>query len=73
MTAIQKQILQLDPDERLRLVQYIIDSVRFENFNLPDELSEAQKLELNRRIDKIEKGTAQYVSWDSIKVKARKA
>jgi hypothetical protein len=32
-----------------------------------------QKLELDRRIEKIEQGTAQYVSWDSIKAKARKA
>ena len=64
---LQQQILLLDRDERLRLVQYIIDSIRFENLEMQADISMDQKAELSRRLDSIRNGTARYTSWEEIK------
>lgn len=69
MTTLQQQILRLDRDERLRLVQYIIDSLRFEEFaqKTEAELTTEQEAELERRSEQIRLGKATYHTWDSIK------
>jgi putative addiction module component (TIGR02574 family) len=69
MATLQQQILRLDRDERLRLVQYIIDSLRFEEFALKvdAELTAEQEAELERRSEQVRLGKATYHSWDSIK------
>ena len=70
MTAsLQQQILLLDRDERLRLVQYIIDSVRFEDMENSREasLSADQQAALSRRSDSIRNGTARFTTWEEIK------
>lgn len=68
-TNLQQQILLLDRDERLRLVQYIIDSIRFEDLEASREgaLSADQQAELSRRSASIRNGTAQFTTWEEIK------
>jgi putative addiction module component (TIGR02574 family) len=65
---LHKQILLLNRDERLRLVQYIIDSIRYEAFvSEPEEHDEAQMQELDRRMKSIDEGRAEFVDWAEIK------
>lgn len=68
-TNLQQQILLLDRDERLRLVQYIIDSIRFEDLEASREgaLSADQQAELSRRSASIRNGTAQFTTWEEIR------
>jgi putative addiction module component (TIGR02574 family) len=69
MATLQQQILRLNRDERLRLVQYIIDSLRYEEFaqTIESELSAEQEAELDRRSEKVRLGEATYHTWDAIK------
>lgn len=74
MGQLQQQILLLSREERLRLVQYIIDSIRFEDFSDQQEVSipiEQQK-ELERRSDSLKNGTAEFLTWEEIKNSLKK-
>ena len=55
----------MEPDERLRLIGDLWDSLR----ESPDDVSltPAQRAELDRRLDGLESGRAKLVSWDEIK------
>ena len=55
----------LAPDERLRLIGELWESLR----NLPEEapLSRAQIDELDRRLDEYERGEAETLSWTEVK------
>ena len=56
---------QLAPEERLRLIDELWESLR----KVPDEvpLSRAQIDELDRRLDEYERGEAETLSWDEVK------
>jgi putative addiction module component (TIGR02574 family) len=58
-------IHSLDPDERLRLIGDLWDSLR----ERPEDirLTDAQRAELDRRLDSLEAGRAKLVSWDEVK------
>jgi len=58
-------IHSLEPDERLRLIGDLWDSLR----EYPDDirLTDAQRAELDRRLDDLESGRAKLVSWDEVK------
>ncbi|MGV8082986.1 MAG: addiction module protein [Coriobacteriia bacterium] len=57
----------LDPEERLRLIGDLWDSL----CECPSdiELTLAQRAELNRRLDELESGQAKLVSWDEVKAR----
>ena len=57
----------MEPDERLRLIGDLWDSLS-EN---PDDvnLTPAQRAELDRRLDRLESGKATLVSWEELKAR----
>lgn len=67
MRKLQQEILLLNRDERLELIQYIVDSLRSDVVDAPtDEVLNAQSADLKRRIESISNGTAQFVTWNDI-------
>ncbi len=70
ITTTLKQIVALDIQDRIRLVQGILDSIAAEQVDL--DLSEAQKQELDRRIDD-EVNSDNVMTWTEVKasIKAR--
>ena len=60
-------IHSLKPDERLRLIGDLWDSLRETPADVG--LTEAQRAELDRRLDALESGRAKLVSWDEIKAR----
>lgn len=57
----------LNPDERLRLIEDLWDSLRDRPADIG--LTDAQRAELDRRLDALESGRAKLVSWDEIKAR----
>jgi putative addiction module component (TIGR02574 family) len=72
ITNTLNQIIALDIQDRIRLVQAILDSIAAEQVD-PD-LTESQKQELDCRIDDYEANPDNVLTWEEIKasVKARK-
>lgn len=62
------QVKTLSVDDRIRLVQAIWDSISAEPEQL--ELTEAQQLELSRRLTDHEANPQTVVSWQNIKAQA---
>lgn len=62
-------INKLAPEERLRLIGDLWDSLRTQ----PDSvrLTRAQREELDRRLDDLDRGGAGVVSWDEAKRRLR--
>jgi putative addiction module component (TIGR02574 family) len=58
-----QEILDMSVDERIAMVEKIWDSIDHENISL----TEAQQNELDRRLERYEKGETTFVTWDSIK------
>jgi putative addiction module component (TIGR02574 family) len=58
-------ISAMEPEERLRLIGDLWDSLR----ESPEDvhMTPAQRAELDRRLDGLESGRAKLVSWDEIK------
>jgi putative addiction module component (TIGR02574 family) len=71
-TATLNQIVALSIQDRIRLVQAILESIAAEQVH-PD-LTEFQKQELDRRINDSEANPENVLTWEEIKasVKARK-
>ena len=71
-TASLNQIVSLSIQNRIRLVQAILESIFAEQVQ-PD-LTELQKQELDRRIDDSEANPENVLTWEEVKasVKARK-
>jgi putative addiction module component (TIGR02574 family) len=71
ITTTLKQIVALDIQDRIRLVQGILDSIAAEQVDL--DLTEAQKQELDRRIDDYEANPDNVMTWAEVKasIKAR--
>jgi putative addiction module component (TIGR02574 family) len=72
ITHTLNQIIALDIQDRIRLVQAILESIAADQVD-PD-LTESQKQELDRRIDDYEANPDNVLTWEEIKasVKARK-
>lgn len=60
---------KLDPEERLQLIGDLWESLRAQ----PDSVqpTAAQKAELDRRLDSLDRGTADVVTWDEAKRRLR--
>ena len=71
-TATLNQIVALSIQDRIRLVQVILESIAAEQVH-PD-LTEFQKQELDRRINDSEANPENVLTWEEVKasVKARK-
>ncbi|WP_445243974.1 addiction module protein [Microcoleus sp. OTE_8_concoct_300] len=71
-TGTLNQIVALSVQDRIRLVQAILDSIVAEQVH-PD-LTDFQKQELDRRIDDSEANPDNVLTWEEVKasVKARK-
>lgn len=71
-TATLNQIVALSIQDRIRLVQAILESIAAEQLH-PD-LTEFQKQELDRRINDSEANPENVLTWEEVKasVKARK-
>jgi putative addiction module component (TIGR02574 family) len=72
ITTTLNQIIALGIQDRIRLVQAILDSIAAEQV-YPD-LTESQKQELDRRIDDYEQNPDKVMTWAEVKasIKARK-
>lgn len=62
-------INKLAPEERLKLIGDLWESLRAQ----PDKvhLTAAQKAELDRRLDALDRGTADVMTWDEAKRRLR--
>ncbi|MEG4442675.1 addiction module protein [Microcoleus sp. AT9_B5] len=71
-TGTLNQIVALSIQDRIRLVQAILDSIAAEQVH-PD-LTDFQKQEIDRRIDDYEANPDNVLTWEEVKasVKARK-
>ena len=71
ITTTLNQIVALDIQDRIRLVQGILDSIAAEQVD--SDLTESQKRELDRRIDDYEANPDEVMTWAEVKasVKAR--
>jgi putative addiction module component (TIGR02574 family) len=71
ITTTLNQIVALDIQDRIRLVQGILDSIAAEQVD-PD-LTETQQWELDRRIDDYEANPDEVMTWAEVKasIKAR--
>jgi putative addiction module component (TIGR02574 family) len=69
MSSHAIDISKLAPEERLRLIGDLWDSLRSQ----PDavHLTPAQKAELDRRLDALDRGTAQVITWDEARRRLR--
>jgi putative addiction module component (TIGR02574 family) len=55
----------MEPEERLRLIGELWDSLNESPEHVT--LTPAQRVELDRRLDRLESGKAKLVSWDELK------
>jgi putative addiction module component (TIGR02574 family) len=65
ITTTLNQIVALDIQDRIRLVQAILDSIAAEQID-PD-LTEPQKQELDRRIEDYEANPDEAMTWAEVK------
>ena len=72
ITTTLNQIITLSVQDRIRLVQAILDSIAAEQDYL--DLTDSQKRELDRRIDDYEANPDNVLTWEEVKasVKARR-
>ena len=72
ITTTLNQIMALSIQDRIRLVQSILDSIAAEQDYL--DLTDSQKQELDRRIDDYEANPDNVLTWEEVKasVKARR-
>ena len=71
ITTTLNQIVALDIQDRIRLVQGILDSIAAEQVDT--DVTEPQKRELDRRIDDYEANPDEVMTWAEVKasIKAR--
>jgi putative addiction module component (TIGR02574 family) len=60
---------KLAPDERLHLIEQLWESLREHPESVP--VTAAQLAELDRRLDELDSGEAEAVSWDEVKRRIR--
>ena len=58
-----QEILELSVAERILVIEKIWDSIDHSKLELPD----SHKQELDRRLDRYNRGETTFVSWDEIK------
>ncbi len=71
MSAELSDILQMSVAERIQLVEDIWDSIASAPESVP--VTDAQKEELDRRLQAHARNPSEVVSWDELKEKVRKS
>jgi putative addiction module component (TIGR02574 family) len=69
ITNTLNQIIALSIQDRIRLVQAILDSIAAEQDYL--DLTDSQKQELDRRIDDYEANPDNVLTWEEVKASVR--
>ena len=69
MTMPALNIETLAPEERLQLIEDLWESLRSQPETV--RLTSAQQAELDRRLDELDRGEAQVISWDEVKRRIR--
>jgi putative addiction module component (TIGR02574 family) len=69
MSSPAIDIESLSPDERLRLIEALWESLRKRPEALP--LTPAQREELDRRLDELDRGEGESIPWDEVKRRLR--
>lgn len=67
MTISRDDILKLSVPERLELIDTIWDSLDDASDEIP--LTEAQKLEIDRRLARYQRGETQLYAWDEVRAR----
>ena len=63
------QVEKLSPEQRLRLIEELWESLRKDPASVP--LTESQRKELDRRLDELERGETETIPWAEVKRQAR--
>ena len=69
MTMPAINIDKLAPEERLQLIEDLWESLRSQPGTV--RLTSAQQAELDRRLDELDRGEAQVISWEEVKRRIR--
>jgi len=67
MSLSTEDIQALSPEERLRLISALWDSLADSPEDVP--LTDAQRSELDRRLDRYQRGLTQLHSWDDVRAR----
>ncbi|MCB9234847.1 MAG: addiction module protein [Bacteroidia bacterium] len=70
MTKMLNEILKLSEAERILLVEAIWDSIGQKGVS--ENLSEAQELELKKRLESYQNDPENLLTWDEVKASLRK-
>ena len=62
-------IEKMSPEERLRLIEDLWESLRRRPETLP--LTEGQREELDRRLDQLDRGETETIPWEEVKKRLR--
>jgi len=63
--SLERDILNLDPDDKIQLIQLIFESLN----QISPEIEKAWGEESEKRIDAFESGTLKASDWDDVKKK----
>jgi putative addiction module component (TIGR02574 family) len=69
MSSPTIDIEKMSPEERLRLIEALWDSLRRRPETIP--LTEAQREELDRRLDELDRGATETIPWEEVKQRLR--
>jgi putative addiction module component (TIGR02574 family) len=69
MSGTAIEIEKLSTEERLRLIEELWESLRRQPGTLP--LTEAQRKELDHRLDELDRGETETIPWDEVKRRLR--
>ena len=69
MSSPAIDIEKLSPEERLRLIEDLWESLRKTPDALP--LTRAQREELDRRLDELDRGEGETIPWEDVKRRLR--
>ncbi len=70
LQAALKEIAKLTPEEKLQLVEKVWDELSEHSEDIP--LTEAQKKELDRRLDEYEKNPENVLTWEEVNASIRR-
>jgi putative addiction module component (TIGR02574 family) len=69
MSSPAINIEKLSPEERLRLIEVLWESLRTRQESVP--LTHAQREELDRRLDELDRGETETIPWEEVKERLR--
>ncbi len=67
-SRVLKYISSAD-DKLLRMIQALAETYQSEDDNIEQELTESQKQELDRRLERYARGETQFYTWEEVEAK----